>query len=695
MEGALTLSWRDMGRTAGILCAASLVGLLFYKAGITEANIVTVYLLAVLCTALATDGRVYGISAAVASVLVFNYLFTVPRFTLKFNDVSRYSVTFLVMFIAACITSTLTMRVKTQARQAARKAHRSEVLLETSQALQRAEGEQQIFTAAAEHLSRLLRAGVSLYPVRDGALQPPLVCDAQGTEAAPCTTERELRAARTVLRCGGQAGARTAACPDAECLYLAVGASVPPLAVAGVALRKGHIPDDFDRNLMAALLNECALALEKERIAREKSDAELQAQQEQLRANLLRTISHDLRTPLTSISGNAGVLMENSSVLDEAKKQRLYADIYDDSMWLVQLVENLLSITRLENGGLDLRIQPELLEEVAGEALQHLNRRSAEYPIRVDIEDDLLMAKMDSRLITQVIINIVNNAVKYTPPGTDITLSARREGDTVRVEIADTGPGIPQEAQGRLFQMFYTAGNDRGDGRRGLGLGLALCKSIVEAHGGKIGMRANEPHGSVFFQPDVMLLDLGLPDMDGIAIIEKVRGWSGMPIIVISARSEDRDKIDALDAGADDYLTKPFSVDELLARLRVALRRARQDSGHAGAPEAVFTNGELKIDYAAGCTYLAGQEVHLTPIEYKLLCLLAKNVGKVLTHNFILKEVWGSALPGDTPSLRVFMATLRKKIEPVPAQPKYIQTHVGVGYRMLRIAEGEPVQKNG
>ena len=166
---------------------------------------------------------------------------------------------------------------------------------------------------------------------------------------------------------------------------------------------------------------------------------------------------------------------------------------------------------------------------------------------------------------------------------------------------------------------------------------------------------------AVSFQPDVMLLDLGLPDMDGIAIIEKVRGWSGMPIIVISARSEDRDKIDALDAGADDYLTKPFSVDELLARLRVALRRARQDSGHAGAPEAVFTNGELKIDYAAGCTYLAGQEVHLTPIEYKLLCLLAKNVGKVLTHNFILKEVWGSALPGDTPSLRVFMATLRKR----------------------------------
>lgn len=211
MEGALTLSWRDMGRTAGILCAASLVGLLFYKAGITEANIVTVYLLAVLCTALATDGRVYGISAAVASVLVFNYLFTVPRFTLKFNDVSRYSVTFLVMFIAACITSTLTMRVKTQARQAARKAHRSEVLLETSQALQRAEGEQQIFTAAAEHLSRLLRAG-------------RFTVSGAGRRAAASSGLRRARDGGRALYNGTGAACR----PDRAALRRQAGAVRPP-----------------------------------------------------------------------------------------------------------------------------------------------------------------------------------------------------------------------------------------------------------------------------------------------------------------------------------------------------------------------------------------------------------------------------------------------------------------------------------
>ena len=187
-------------------------------------------------------------------------------------------------------------------------------------------------------------------------------------------------------------------------------------------------------------------------------------------------------------------------------------------------------------------------------------------------------------------------------------------------------------------------------------------------------------------QPDIMILDLGLPDMDGVDIIKKVRAWSNMPIIVVSARSEDRDKIDALDAGADDYLTKPFSVDELLARLRVSLRRVRYDSGRLQKDASVFTNGNLKIDYAAGCTWLEGEEVHLTPIEYKLLCLLAKNIGKVLTHNFILHEVWGT-YSNDIPALRVFMATLRKKIESKSGNSKYIQTHIGIGYRMLRVGD--------
>ena len=183
--------------------------------------------------------------------------------------------------------------------------------------------------------------------------------------------------------------------------------------------------------------------------------------------------------------------------------------------------------------------------------------------------------------------------------------------------------------------------------------------------------------------PDIMLLDLGLPDMDGVEVIRKIRSWSNMPIIVISARSDDKDKIEALDAGADDYLTKPFSVDELLARLRVTFRRLNQSQADS-ADQMVFVNGPLRIDYAAGCAYLNEEELHLTPIEYKLLCLLAKNCGKVLTHNYITQQVWGTSWENNVASLRVFMATLRKKLEPDSGSPSFIQTHVGIGYRMVR-----------
>lgn len=202
----------------------------------------------------------------------------------------------------------------------------------------------------------------------------------------------------------------------------------------------------------------------------------------------------------------------------------------------------------------------------------------------------------------------------------------------------------------------------------------------LTAENGKAAIMEASSHN-----PDIVLLDLGLPDIDGAEVITNIRGWSNMPIIVISARSEDSDKITALDAGADDYLTKPFSVEELLARLRVTQRRLLllKSSNNAGKP--VFQNGELKIDYAASCVYLKGEEMHLTPIEYKLLCLLSHNVGKVLTHTYITMQIWGSSRENDIASLRVFMATLRKKLEPEKTSPQYIQTHIGIGYRMLRV----------
>ena len=185
--------------------------------------------------------------------------------------------------------------------------------------------------------------------------------------------------------------------------------------------------------------------------------------------------------------------------------------------------------------------------------------------------------------------------------------------------------------------------------------------------------------------PDVIFLDLGLPDMDGVEVIRQIRSWSNVPIIVISARSDDADKIEALDAGADDYLTKPFSVEELLARLRVTIRRLSLINSDGGGDHSVYTNGKLTIDYSAGVAFLDGEELKLTSMEYKLLCLLARNTGKVLTHTYITQNIWGRTWENDVASLRVFMTTLRKKIEPGPDSPKYIQTHVGIGYRMLKV----------
>ncbi|WP_295579553.1 sensor histidine kinase KdpD [uncultured Oscillibacter sp.] len=488
----------DTMKTLGILALCTAVGYGFRELGFNAANMIMVYILGVLGVAMVTTGRAYSLMASLLSVLVFNFFFTYPYFTLM-SDPS-YLATFAVMFVVALLGSSLTTRIKRQAVQSAGKAYRTEVLLETSRQLQKAEDAEAILTVTATQLGKLLERGLLLYPVgEDGALrevkQYPY---GEAEDLAACAGPPERAVAEWVLKNNKHAGATTNTLPSAKCLYMAVRGSERVLAVAGVPIPKEHGLEAFEKNLMVAILDECGLALEKDAMVRSKQQMEESARQEALRANLLRAISHDLRTPLTSISGNAGILMENSEVLDREKRLRLYTSIYDDSMWLINLVENLLSITRMENGTMKLNIQPELLDDVFQEALSHLDRNAPKHHIAAELADDLLMADMDARLIVQVVINMVNNAIKYTPDGSHITLSAKPFGGQVLVKISDDGPGIPDAAKGKLFDMFYTADNTRGDGRRGLGLGLSLCKSIVTAHGGVIAVTDNEPHGACF-----------------------------------------------------------------------------------------------------------------------------------------------------------------------------------------------------
>lgn len=485
-------------QSAGILFAATAAGWMFEKLKLTDANIITVYILGVLLISIVTEGWFYSFSATIASVLVFNFLFTAPRFTLRAYDRS-YPFTFAVMFLAALITGSLASRLKQHAGQAARDAYRLKVLLDTNQLLQQAKGKSEILEGTAQQIVKLLKRETVIYDVKNGKLGQPLHTIPQGGEILVEDETCEEQAAVWALENNRHAGTGTDHFKQAKRQYLAIRVNSTVYGVVGIMIRKQPL-DAFENSVLLSILGECALALENDKNVREKEEAAILAKNEQLRANLLRTISHDLRTPLTSISGNANNLLYNESCLDAQMRRQIYGDIYDDSMWLIDLVENLLSVTRIEEGRMQIRQSAELVDEVIREALKHTGQSRTGRTIKVEEEDELILAKMDARLIVQVLINLIGNAVKYTPQGTDITVRVKKEkteNSQVIISVCDLGDGIPDDRKERVFDMFYTGSDQVADSRRSLGLGLGLCRSIINAHGGKIWISDNVPHGAV------------------------------------------------------------------------------------------------------------------------------------------------------------------------------------------------------
>ena len=486
----------DAAKSLAILAVATVIGFLFDSLDFAEANIITVYVLGVLVTSVVTSNRVHSLIASIVSVLVFNFFFTDPKLTLQAYG-QGYPVTFVIMFVAAFLTGTLAIKLKDNAKQAAQAAFRTKVLFDANQMLQAARDRDEIFTAAANQLTKLLKKDIVIYPAEGEELGEPRIFPAVGSSGTLDTSEEERAVAAWVLKNNKHAGATTQTLSNAQCLYLAIRVTDSVYGVLGIAV--GTAPmEAFENSILLSILGECALALENEKNAREKEEAAILARNEQLRANLLRAISHDLRTPLTSISGNASNLLSNGDLFDSDTKKQLYTDIYSDAMWLIDLVENLLSVTRLEQGQLNLNVSENLLEDVITEALRHVNRKATQHDIRVESEDEFLLAKMDAKLLVQVVINIVDNAIKYTPSGSDIVISTRREENLAVVSIADHGPGIPDDMKPRVFDMFYSGANRIADSRRSLGLGLSLCKSIIAAHGGTLTVGDNQPHGTVF-----------------------------------------------------------------------------------------------------------------------------------------------------------------------------------------------------
>ena len=489
---------RDLAKSILVLLASTLVGYVFYTMGFSEANIVSVYIFGVLVISVITTSRFCGTAASVVSVLVFNFFFTVPRFTFRFSN-PNYLVTFPIMFMVALLTGSLATRLKNNAKQSANAAYRTEILFETNQLLQRETDEQAVVKATAEQLLKLLQKDLVIYLANGQTLDSPSIFRTPDSDQCELVSENEEAVAAWVLRNNKHAGATTDTLSSAKCLYLAIRVNSQVYGVVGVAMN--DIPlDSFENSVLLSILGECALALENIKNAREKEEAAILAKNEQLRANLLRAISHDLRTPLTSISGNADNLLANYQKMDDDTKKRTFTDIYDDSMWLINLVENLLAITRIEGGQVHLTQSMELMDEVVAEALRHINRKSKEHTIRVSSSEDFILASIDAKLIVQVIINLLDNAIKYTPAGSVIEVHTEKNNAArqVLVSVSDDGPGIPDDQKPHIFDMFYSGANKIADSRRSLGLGLSLCKSIVTAHGGTIWVTDRDPKGTVF-----------------------------------------------------------------------------------------------------------------------------------------------------------------------------------------------------
>ena len=488
-------SARDYFLTVFIFAVCTFIGLLFQKLKFTDTNIVTIYILGVLVTSIVTDGYLCSIAGSFLSVVLFRFFLTEPRMSFHTYAVG-YPVTFFIMLISSVLTGALAAKLKTHAKMSAQLAFRTQVLFDTDRLMQKAQGETEILDVTCTQLIRLLNRNITAYVVENGTLSGGKLFSEEKEDTEDFLIPEEQRIARWVYENRQRAGASTQYFPQAKCLYLAIRNGNSVYGVIGIPLQE-EILDSFEYSILLSVINECALAMENAKNATEKEKNAVLAKNEQLRADLLRAISHDLRTPLCSISGNADMLLSNSNRLDETTKHQIYTDIYDDSEWLIGVVENLLSITRLNDGRLKFKFTDQLLDEVISESLRHISRKHDDYKIVADCEE-LVLTRMDVRLIIQVLVNLIDNAIKYTPSGSVICIRGIKKDGKAQISVEDDGPGIPEEMKPHIFEMFYTGKTTVMDSHRSLGLGLALCHSIIEAHNGTLILTDHDPHGCNF-----------------------------------------------------------------------------------------------------------------------------------------------------------------------------------------------------
>lgn len=483
-------------RTVAVLLIATVIGMCFSRLNVSEANIITIYILGALITSLLTTGYRCGVLYSLASVLLFDYFFTHPIFTFHVHS-TGYLFTFTVMLSASLISGSLANRLKSVAEKSTQSANRTRILLEATQLLQKADDEGKILDITATQIMKLLGRDVIVFTNQNGeAVRSDLYSLNHNDEKNIFMRFDEGMAVNFAMKNGVNTGAGTDHYPGVNGMYIPVVADHSVCGLIGIDVGSNPL-ESFEHSVVLSIIGECALSMENHRNAQAREQAASNARAERLRANLLRTISHDLRTPLTSISGNADTLMANFERMDKNQIKQAFEDIYNDSQWLITIVENILSVSRMEQNGMNLNLTDELVEDVVMEALEHFKKNNS-HIITTDLGDDMLMARMDARLIVQVIVNLLDNGIKYTPAGSHIHISSWEKDSTIYVKVADNGPGVDEEYRLHAFEMFHTGHKKIADSRRSMGLGLSLCRSIINAHGGEITLTDNTPSGCIF-----------------------------------------------------------------------------------------------------------------------------------------------------------------------------------------------------
>lgn len=493
----LKISFKEALVATLIMFFATIVSIVIDRLGFSDSNIIMIFILGVIIINIETTGYILGFICSIISVMLFNYFFTDPRYTLQFYDKS-YLATFPIMLAVTFIIGTLTSRIQREARNSSDREKRTQVLYRVSRKLLSATSTADVVAIGIKYISRLLEKTVVCYLAQDNKLSTPFVYKAdKGKKDNVLLNKEEEAVAYWTLLNDKESGKGTNTFYGAKGYYMTLKSQGKLLGVVGISCDEGVLEPE-QKFIFETVASQISIALDREILSETQKNSKLEIESEKLRSNLLRSISHDLRSPLTGIKGAVSTIIENGTLISKEKKEELLQGIYEDTEWLIRLVENLLSMTRVDEGKMKITKNLELVEEVVYEAVQRTSKRFKEHKIKVTVPENVIMAPMDGSLIEQVLINLMDNALKFSPKDSLIEVKAYEEGKWIYFDVIDNGIGIQEEILPHIFNIFFTNGSKISDSRRGVGLGLAICKSIVEAHGGEISAYNKKDGGAIF-----------------------------------------------------------------------------------------------------------------------------------------------------------------------------------------------------